>query len=77
MKLKHWQNLGKIGKNDKLLYDDINLKEKHTHEFTCPFYFGQTRITKTSPVGQVIGHSIDGYGAKGKKDTSSNIEQLD
>ena len=22
---------GKIGKNDKLLYDDINLKKKHTH----------------------------------------------
>jgi len=31
---------GKIGKNDKLLYDDINLKKKHTHAFTCPFYFG-------------------------------------
>ena len=27
-------------------------------------------------MGQVIGHSIDGYGAKGKKDTSSNIETI-
>ena len=33
---------GKIGKNDKLLYDDIKKKNKrrHTHTFTCPFYFG-------------------------------------
>ena len=42
---------GKIGKNDKLLYDDIKKKKqktkktkqkqkKHTHAFTCPFYFG-------------------------------------
>ena len=31
---------GKIGKNDKLLYDDIKKKHTHTHTFTCPFYFG-------------------------------------
>ena len=29
---------GKIGKIDKLLYDDI--EKTHTHTFTCPFYFG-------------------------------------
>ena len=35
---------GKMGKNDKLLYDDIKKKktsaDTHTHTFTCPFYFG-------------------------------------
>ena len=42
-----------------------------------PFSFWVNKDNKNKPVGQVIGHSIDGYGEKGKKDTPSNIEQLD